>query len=340
MRNNLRLLPNREIKSSGLTLTGAAKKYNFLVFGKKRSGSTEIMKQSAAQLLDQGEKVVFFGQLPQVLTTGLYDSTRDLFFDPAICDSIQWQVLDDIETAADIRVLEQAVIADNPALRLLASEHYSHEVSLRIGDLLANSDLSNVSLREAVGSIPVGIGQESTKLAANIRHQADSFQPLDNMGSGFSCKEWVAGKEGGGLFILGDYATGSKPAALFCDMLLHCLAQRAEGKHIYIFIEGLHQIPRLTMLLAALSLSTAHDFSVWLSVPSADLLAAKYGNHGIRQIFDECSGVVSTSVDMETAEFIRSSCGDEMAGMDTLEPGRGAVYLRHARSIEIQEVTI
>jgi len=287
MRDNLVLFPKRTLEINGLNLAGSARQYNYLVFGRRRTGSSTIMQQVAKGLLAQGEKVLYFGQLPDILSKGFYDAHRDLFFDPSMPDSVQWNLPADMVTEADYRVLTQSLEACSPAIRSCAYDY---------------------------------------------------IESLEGKAGNFSCKRWVVDRTGGGLFVMGDYTNGNQPAAVFFDMLLHCLSQRKGGRHIYVFVEDLHQVPWLSMILPALSLSGARSFSIWLSAPSYDLLAARYDYAAVEQIVSECSGVISTSIDRGTAEFVRDHCGNEMAGLDELDPGRGAVYLRHQRSIEIQEV--
>jgi len=251
--SKLRLLPQRTTQIDGLTLNASSQKYNFLVFGKRHCGRTNIFRKVAMDLLDKGEKVLYFGDLADVVNPGFFNHKRDLFFDHEMDGGVDW--------------------------------------------------------REGKGA--------------------------------FSPKAWVAARTGGGLFVFGDIVNGNDAAGEFLDAMLLALCGRAEtGRHIHVFVENLHMLPKLKALLPALFLNDMHGFSVWLSAPSSFLIENIYGEAGLKEIADNCSGVIATLIDRDTAEFVRDMCGDEMAGLEELPPGKGAVYIRHRTSVEIQEVAV
>lgn len=251
--SNLRVLPSRNIRIDGLNLTASSRELNFLILGKRNCGRASIMRKVAQDLLDHGEKVLYFGQLANVINPGFFNETRDLFYDHEMAGGVDW--------------------------------------------------------RGGKGS--------------------------------FSCTEWVRSEQGGALFVFGDLIAGNDPAAAFLEAMLLALCRReSHGRHVYVFIEDLHQLPRLKGLLPALTLGEMCGFSTWISAPSSFLIRDTYGEGGVRKIADDCPGVIATLIDLDTAEFVRTAYGNEMAGLDELPPGKGAVYIRHRDSIEIQEVAV
>lgn len=250
--SNLRMLPNRSTKINGLTLTASSREYNFLALGKRHCGCIPIMRKVAMDLLDKGEKVLYFGNLGDMVSPGLFNQKRDLFFDEVMAGGVDW------------------------------------------------------------------------------RGEGGSFDP----------KVWANDKNGGGLFVFGDVISDNKGAALFLDAMLLALCGRETGRHIHVFVENLHLLPKLQVLLKALFVSDTHDFSIWLSAFSSLQIENIYGEADLHNIAAYCSGVIATLIDRDTAEFVRDMCGDEMAGLEELPPGKGAVYIRHKNAVEIQEVSV
>lgn len=318
----------------GLPVTAEVK--HVLCVGRPGSGKTVCLSGAISQIGADGGKGIIYDYKGDFLSH-FYNSERDLIFNPLDSRSVNWNLFADIKSVMDVDSIAASLIPENPQVNDPFWTNTPRDLFAGIlryciySGRRTNADIWSVvcspieELSEMLKATPgaeaaaIHIADPKEKTAKTIHSSlmqyAKSFVYMKNDGD-FSLSDWIVNGNPGFIFVTSsaNNQEALRPViSLFIDMMSRQLLSLQDDltRRLYIMLDELGTLQKLTSLVQLLTLARSKGGSAWLGIQDIGQIDAKYGNKLRQAIVNACSTSVMLPVnDEDTAKFLSGRLGE------------------------------